>query len=422
MYFCDDGSVISAVYGSEILDSRGNPTVAATVVLRNGVCATGMSPSGASTGSHEAVELRDGDKSRYNGKGVMNAVENINKILSKVLIGKNVFNQYEIDRAMTDADGTENKSEIGANAILAVSSACVKAAAKTKNMPLYRYVGGISSYNLPIPMLNIINGGVHAKNNIEIQEFMIVPVGSLYFSDGLRKSTEVYHALKHILTEKGLSTAVGDEGGFAPDLDSDAAAIELILDAVDSAGYSAPDDFMIALDVASSEWTDSSSQGKYLMPKHNTEHTTESLIMYMKGLITHYPILSIEDPLSEDDFDGWKQITSEIGGSVQLVGDDLFVTDKTRLRHGITERYANSILIKPNQVGTITETIDTVSEAHRNGFNSVMSHRSGETEDTMIADLAVGLSTKFIKSGAPCRAERTAKYNRLLQIEREMRG
>jgi len=418
MYICKENAKISAIYGSEILDSRGNPTVAATVILDNGICATGIAPSGASTGSYEALELRDGDNTRFFGKGVLKAVENVEGIISKVLCGRNIFDQYMIDRIMTDTDGTENKSVIGANAMLAVSSACIKTAAKAQKVPLYRYIGGISSYNLPIPMMNIINGGAHAKNNIEIQEFMIVPVGSVFFSEGLRKSAEVYHSLKKILSEKGLSTAVGDEGGFAPDLDSDAAAIELILEAIESAGYKAPEDFMIALDVASSEWADPTAPDKYLMPKHNSEHNSESLALYMKGLANHYPILSIEDPLSENDTGGWKKITSEIGKEIMLVGDDLFVTDRKRLRRGITEGYANSILIKPNQIGTVTETIETVKEAHRSGFTSILSHRSGETEDTMIADLAVGLSAKFIKSGAPCRSERTAKYNRLLQIER----
>lgn len=421
MYIYRGNAKICAVYGSEILDSRGNPTVAATVVLDNGIYATGIAPSGASTGRHEAVELRDSDSVRFNGKGVLKAVDNINTTLSKLLIDRYVFDQYKIDRAMTEADGTENKSVIGANAILAVSSACMKAAAKAGKTPLYRYMGGISSYNLPIPMMNIINGGAHAKNNLEIQEFMIVPVGSVFFSEGLRKSTEVYHSLKKILEDRGLSTAVGDEGGFAPDLENDSDAIELILEAIDAAGYKAPDDFMIALDVASSEWVKNTSPDKYIMQKHAAEHTSESIIAYMKGLVNHYPILSVEDPLSEDDKKGWQHITSEIGNDVMLVGDDLFVTSRKRLRQGIIDRCANSILIKPNQVGTITETIETVNEAHRNGFKTIMSHRSGETEDTMIADLAVGLSTKFIKSGAPCRAERTAKYNRLLQIEREMR-
>lgn len=420
MYICNEKTRISAVYGNEIIDSRGNPTVSATVVLSNGIAATGIAPSGASTGSFEAIELRDGDALRFGGKGVLKAVENINITLSKVLQGVNVCDQYRIDRMMLETDGTPNKSALGANAVLAVSMACMKAGAISYGLPLYRYIGGISAYNLPIPMMNIINGGAHAKNNIEIQEFMIVPVGSVFFSEGLRKCTEVYHSLKKILTEKGLSVAVGDEGGFAPDLESDTEAIELILEAVTDAGYKAPEDFMIALDVASSEWSDLSAPDKYFMPKHNIEHTSESLSQYMKGLINHYPILSIEDPLSEADKSGWKQLTADIGNSAMLVGDDLFVTDKSRLRQGINEKFANSILIKPNQIGTVSETFETVNEAHRNGFSAIMSHRSGETEDTFIADLAVGLSTKFIKSGAPCRGERTAKYNRLLQIEYEL--
>lgn len=422
MYICNEKTRISAVYGNEIIDSRGNPTVSATVVLSNGVYATGIAPSGASTGSFEATELRDNDSLRFGGKGVLSAVENINTVLAKVLQGCSVSEQYKIDRLMIDADGTANKSSLGANAILAASMACMKAGAISCRMPLYRYIGGMAAYNLPIPMMNIINGGAHAKNNIEIQEFMIVPVGSVFFSDGLRKCTEVYHSLKKILSEKGLSVAVGDEGGFAPDLESDTEAIELILEAISVAGYKAPDDFMIALDVASSEWSDLSEPDKYLMPKHNIEHTSESLSQYMKGLVNHYPVLSIEDPISEADKAGWKQLTADIGNSVMLVGDDLFVTDKARLRQGINEKFANSILIKPNQIGTVTETFDTVNEAHRNGFSAIMSHRSGETEDTFIADLAVGLSTKFIKSGAPCRGERTAKYNRLLQIEYELRN
>ena len=421
MYICKRGTAISMIYGSEIIDSRGNPTVMATVVLENGVSASGIAPSGASTGRHEALEMRDNDDLRFKGKGVLRAVDNVNTTLLKALKGKNTEEQHIIDRIMAETDGTDNKSHIGANAILAVSSACMKAAAKSLQIPLYRYIGGISSYNLPVPMMNIINGGAHAKNNIEIQEFMIAPVGSTFFSDGLRKSTEVYQVLKKILSDRGLSTAVGDEGGFAPDLENDTEAIELILEAIEAAGYTAPGDFMLALDVASSEWTNEDLPDKYVMPKHNAEHTSESLSAYMKGLAKHYPIISIEDPLSEDDIAGWKSITAEIGKDVMLVGDDLFVTNKTRLRRGISENYANSILIKPNQIGTITETIETVNEAHRNGFTSIMSHRSGETEDTMIADLAVGLSTKFIKSGAPCRAERTAKYNRLLKIERDFR-
>ena len=413
---------ISAVYGREILDSRGNPTVMATVVLKNGIFGYAAAPSGASTGSYEAVELRDGDKKRYGGKGVLKAVSNINGKISGLLAGQNVCNQHAIDKKMIEADGTENKSSLGANAILAVSAACMQAAAAASGMPLYRYVGGISACRMPVPMMNILNGGAHANNNVDIQEFMIVPTGSVYFSEGLRKCSEVYHSLAKILKKSGMSAAVGDEGGFAPDLGNDADAIDLIMEAISDAGYTAPGDFMLALDVAASEWVDKNREGKYITPKHGVKHDSDSLIGYMNGLCTHYPIMSIEDPLAEDDWEGWKKITEKLGDKIMLVGDDLFVTNKLRLDKGISENCANSILIKPNQIGTVSETAATVNLAKQNSSNVILSHRSGETEDTMIADLAVGLGPGYIKSGAPARAERTAKYNRLLQIEQEMRS
>ncbi len=408
---------IQEVRGREVLDSRGNPTVEATVLLRNGITASGMVPSGASTGEFEALELRDRDNDRYNGKGVLKAVDNINLKIRPAIQGMNGLDLAAVDHAMCQTDGTSDKSNLGANAILAVSIACAKAGAQALRLPLYRYIGGISASTMPIPMMNILNGGVHAANNVDIQEFMIVPVGAPDFREGLRWCSEVYHALAAILKEKGLSTAVGDEGGFAPNLRSDDDALELILQAISRAEYQTPQDFLCALDIAASEWA--VTEG-YLTPKHNIRYTTGNLISYWADLCDRYPILSLEDPLSENDWQGWQRLTREIGGRVQLVGDDLFVTNAQRLTKGIEEQCANAILIKPNQIGTISETIETVKLAHREGYHTILSHRSGETEDTTIADLAVALHAKYIKAGAPCRGERVAKYNRLLQIEEEL--
>ena len=420
-------SKIVRITGREVLDSRANPTVEATVYLENGGCGTAAVPSGASTGAFEAVELRDGDKERYNGKGVKTAVAHVKEDIATLLCGKEACNQEWVDEAMQALDGTENKSRLGANAILAVSLALAKAEADGLNMPLYRYVGGLNGRKMPLPMMNILNGGRHAGNNLDVQEFMILPVGAERFCVGLRQCCEVYHALASLLEEKGLSTGIGDEGGFAPDLNSEEEAIELILQAIERAGYTAGagKDFMISLDVAASEWKEekkNSGQFSYRLPKKGEVFTSEGLMEHWDTLTKKYPIYSLEDPLDEEDWDGWRMLTQRIGSKVMLVGDDLFVTNPKRLRYGIKNEAANAILIKPNQIGSLSETMEAVRIAAEHGYRAIMSHRSGETEDTTIADLAVGLNTGFIKTGAPCRGERTAKYNRLLQIEAELRG
>lgn len=413
---------IEKVIGREVIDSRGNPTVEAEVHLSDGTIGIADVPSGASTGIYEAVELRDKDE-RYLGKGVTKAVDNINIILNQQLIGKSPFNHKNIDKLMIEADATKNKSVIGANAILAVSFAVANAAAKHYNMSLFKYIGGISGNTMPVPMMNILNGGAHSKNSIDTQEFMILPIGATSFRNGLRMCCEVYHKLSGLLSARGLSTAVGDEGGFAPDLSSDEEAIQFILEAIRCAGYEAGrnKDFMISLDIAASEWKDTEQRkGFYYLPKKKETYTRIDLINKWCKMIEKYPIFSIEDPLDEEDFEGWKILTEMIGEKVLLVGDDLFVTNVERLQTGITEKSGNAILIKPNQIGTLSETIEAVKLAKANGFKTIMSHRSGETEDTTIADLAVGLNTGYIKTGAPCRAERTSKYNRLLRIEDEI--
>jgi len=403
----------------EILDCRGNPTVEAEVHLCNGAIGIGAVPSGASTGEFEALELRDKDKARYNGKGVTKAVYNVNSVINDVLYGMDASNIYEIDAAMIRADGTADKSKLGANAILAVSIATCRAAAKALDVPLYKYLGGEVGNALPVPMMNILNGGAHASNNVDIQEFMIMPVGADTFREGLRWCVEVYHTLAALLRSKGLATSVGDEGGFAPDLESDEDAIVYILEAIEKAGYRAGADFMLAIDAAASEWK-GSSQGEYVLPKAKKKYSADQLIDYWKNLVDKYPIISIEDALDENDFEGWKKLTAALGSRVQLVGDDLFVTNTQRLEHGIKNSFANSILIKLNQIGTVSETIEAIKMAHKAGYTAIASHRSGETEDTTIADLAVALNTRQIKTGAPCRSERVAKYNRLLRIEEEL--
>lgn len=409
---------IEKILGREIIDSRGNPTVEAEVELSNGICAKAAVPSGASTGAFEAVELRDNDSSRYGGKGVKNAVQNINKIISSKLCEMSPFDQCAIDYAMIELDGTSNKSKLGANAILAVSLACAKAAAKCLNLPLYRYLGGIYAVKLPVPMMNILNGGAHASNNIDIQEFMIMPVGACCFSEGLRQCCEIYHTLGKILKQNNYSVGVGDEGGYAPNLASDEEAIELIISAIREAGYTT-DSIKIALDAASSEWYD---DGIYHLPKRNIKMRSSELIDYFTELTDKYPIISLEDPLSEYDWDGWQRITNRLGSSVNLVGDDLFVTNTERLKKGISMQAGNAILIKINQIGTLTETMDAVTTAQKAGFDTIISHRSGETEDTTISDIAVAVNSGQIKTGAPNRTDRVCKYNRLLRIEGSLAG
>ncbi len=411
------GNRILSVRGFELMDSRSNPTVGASVILEDGSRGFAISPSGASTGAYEAHEMRDGDSSRYGGKGVLKALSAINEIISPALIGKPADDQRLIDKTMTELDGTENKSRLGANAILAVSLAAAKAAAAHYGMPLYRYIGGINAKVMPRPMMNILNGGAHAANNIDIQEFMIIPFNICCFSEGLRRCSEIYHALGSILKSRGKATGVGDEGGFAPDLDSDESAIELIIEAIEKAGYTT-EDIKIALDVASSEWY---SDGKYLLPKRNLKMTADALIEYYESLAEKYPIISIEDGAAEEDWNGWKKLTDRLGKRMQLVGDDLFVTNVRRFKKGIAEGAGNSILVKLNQIGTLSETLDVVELARENGYTAVISHRSGETEDTTIADLAVALNAGQIKTGAPCRTDRVAKYNRLLMIENELK-
>lgn len=411
---------IEKVIGREILDSRGNPTVEAEVHLADGTIARGAAPSGASTGEFEALELRDKDKKRYGGKGVSKAAENISTIINAAISGMDACDIYAVDKAMIAADCTKDKSKLGANAILAVSIATARAAATALGIPLYRFLGGISGTRLPVPMMNILNGGAHAANNVDVQEFMIMPVGACCFKEALRQCAEVFHALAALLRSKGLATSVGDEGGFAPDLASDEEAISFILEAVENAGYVPGKDFMIAMDAASSEWKSDKGRGFYKLPKAGTEYTSEELINHWKELTEKYPIISIEDALDEEDWEGWQQLTKELGGKIQLVGDDLFVTNTERLSKGISLGCGNSILIKLNQIGTVSETLDAIMMAHKAGYTAISSHRSGETEDTTIADLAVALNTCQIKTGAPSRSERVAKYNQLLRIEEEL--
>lgn len=404
---------IDKVSGRQIIDSRGNPTVEAEVTLSDGTIAVASVPSGASTGAFEAVELRDNDKSRYMGKGVTKAVDNINKIIAPALCGDSPFDQCAIDYKMIELDGTLNKENLGANAVLAVSLACAKAAAKHLKLPLFRYIGGTFSVRMPVPMMNILNGGAHASNNIDIQEFMIMPVGACCFSEGLRQCCEIYHTLGKILKENNMDTAVGDEGGYAPNLECDEEAIELIIKAISMAGYDT-ENIKIALDAASSEWY---QDGVYKLPKRGIELTSEKLTQYFEKLTSEYPIISIEDPLSEYDWDGWQSMTQKLGDKIRLVGDDLFVTNTKRLKKGIEMSAGNAILIKINQIGTLTETLDAIETAHKAGFCTIISHRSGETEDTTIADIAVAVNSGQIKTGAPCRTERVSKYNQLLRIE-----
>ena len=410
---------IEKVIGREIIDSRGNPTVEAEVYLLDGTVGRGAAPSGASTGEFEALELRDGDKSRFGGKGVTKAVENINTVINDALKGVDASDIYAVDTAMIAADGTKDKSNLGANAILAVSIASARAAANALEIPLYRFLGGVNGNRLPVPMMNILNGGAHAANTVDVQEFMIMPVGAPSFKEALRWCAEVFHALAALLKSKGLATSVGDEGGFAPDLASDEEAIQYILDAVKDAGYEPGKDFMIAMDAASSEWK-GEKKGEYVLPKAGTKFTSEELIEHWKKLVDKYPIISIEDALDEEDWEGWQKLTAELGDKVQLVGDDLFVTNTERLSKGIELGCGNSILIKLNQIGSVSETLEAIKMAHKAGYTAISSHRSGETEDTTIADLAVALNTCQIKTGAPSRSERVAKYNQLLRIEEEL--
>ena len=410
---------IEKVIGREIIDSRGNPTVEAEVYLLDGTVGRGVAPSGASTGEFEALELRDGDKSRFGGKGVTKAVENINTVINDALKGVDASDIYVVDTAMIAADGTKDKSNLGANAILAVSIASARAAANALEIPLYRFLGGVNGNRLPVPMMNILNGGAHAANTVDVQEFMIMPVGAPSFKEALRWCAEVFHALAALLKSKGLATSVGDEGGFAPDLASDEEAIQYILDAVKDAGYEPGKDFMIAMDAASSEWK-GEKKGEYVLPKAGTKFTSEELIEHWKKVVDKYPIISIEDALDEEDWEGWQKLTAELGDKVQLVGDDLFVTNTERLSKGIELGCGNSILIKLNQIGSVSETLEAIKMAHKAGYTAISSHRSGETEDTTIADLAVALNTCQIKTGAPSRSERVAKYNQLLRIEEEL--
>ncbi len=410
---------ISKISALEIIDSRGNPTVEVVVKTECGITGKAGVPSGASTGQFEAYELRDGESNKYFGKGVSKAVGNVNTTINDKLHDFSVLDQTRIDREMINVDGTSNKQKLGANAILGTSLATAKAASKSVGLPLYRYIGGLNADRLPVPMMNIINGGAHAANSLDVQEFMILPLGAPCFKEGLRWCCEVYHTLKSVLKDRGFATGVGDEGGFAPNLESEEQAIEIILESIEKAGYTAGKDknFMISLDVAASEWKNGE---KYKLPKKCIEYTTDELIEHWSEMIKKYPIYSIEDPLDEEDWDGWKKLTAKIGDKVLLVGDDLFVTNSERLRHGIEIGAGNAILIKPNQIGTLSETKDAIRLAKENGYKTILSHRSGETEDTTIADLSVGFGTELIKTGAPCRSERVAKYNRLLRIEHEI--
>lgn len=412
---------IKDVEGMCVFDSRGNPTVQAKVILENGATEVAMCPSGASTGSFEAVELRDADFQAYNGMGVDKAVQNINTKIKKSLIGMNVYNQREIDEKMIKLDGTVNKAKLGANSILAVSIAVCKVAALSLGLEPYQYIGGISGNTIPLPMMNILNGGKHSDNNVNIQEFMIVPVGASDFQECMKMCTEVYHSLRKLIKQKGMSNGVGDEGGFAPNLHNDEQAIELILEAISNAGYATDKDFMIALDMASTEMREEAkkiNKNGYYMWKTDEYKEKEEMIEFIIELIERYPIMSIEDGLSENDWKEWAELTKKVGNKVDLVGDDLFVTNRKRLEKGIKNKVANSILIKPNQIGTVTETLETIKLAKKNGYKTIISHRSGETEDTFIADLAIGVNAGQIKMGAPCRSERVAKYNRILNIEK----
>ncbi len=413
---------ITRIHAREILDSRGNPTIETEVTVETETTgkkstARAAAPSGASTGEFEAIELRDGGE-RYGGNGVQQAVENVNTRIAKALIGRNVLRQENLDALMLELDGTENKGKLGANAILSVSLACAKAAAKALQMPLYRYVGGVNAVTIPVPMMNILNGGAHSDNNLDVQEFMILPIGADSITEGIRWCAEVYHHLKKILKNRGLSVAVGDEGGFAPDITNEEEAIQLIMEAITKAGYSCGrgKQFMISLDAAASEWK-GNAPGEYYLPKSGKRYTTDELIVHWEKMIRRFPIYSIEDPLDEEDWDGWKRLTEKVGDKVILVGDDLFVTNPVRLNKGISMGCGNAILIKPNQIGTLSETMEAIRMAKEHGYETIMSHRSGETEDTTIADLSVGLGSDLIKTGAPCRGERTAKYNRLIRIE-----
>ncbi len=412
-------SYIANIEARQILDSRGNPTIEVDVLTQNGALGRAAVPSGASTGVHEAVELRDNDKDIYLGKSVLNAVYNVNERLNKELNGLYVYDQRSIDKLLIEIDGTENKSNLGANAILGVSLAVAKAAAASLGQPLYRYIGGANTYTLPVPMMNILNGGSHADNLIDIQEFMVMPIGASSFSEGLRMGVEIFHHLKSVLKTKGFSTNVGDEGGFAPNLGSNQEGIEIVLKAIETAGYRPGEDVMIALDPAASEFYDK-DKGLYLLSSTGDSLSSDDMVGFWKEWVNKYPIISIEDGLAEDDWAAWKKMTVELGDKIQIVGDDLFVTNTKRLQRGINEGIANSILIKVNQIGTLTETIDAVELARRNKYSSVMSHRSGETEDTTIADLAVALSTRQIKTGSASRSDRIAKYNQLLRIEEEL--
>lgn len=412
---------IEKVIGREILDSRGNPTVEAEVILIDGTVGRGTAPSGASTGEFEALELRDGDKDRYLGKGVSKAVENINTVINDALVGIDASNTYAVDAAMIKADGTKDKSNLGANAILAVSIAAARAASIALDIPLYRFLGGVQGKKLPVPMMNILNGGAHADSAVDTQEFMIMPVGAPTFKEALRWCAEVFHKLRSLIKEMGDVTAVGDEGGFAPNqLKSDEEAIEKILEAIKTAGFEPGKDFMIAMDAASSEWKSEKGKGFYKQPKSGKEFTSDELIAHWESLVDKYPIISIEDGLDEEDWEGWKKMTEKIGHKVQLVGDDLFVTNTERLSKGIELGAGNSILIKLNQIGSVSETLEAIKMAHAAGYTAISSHRSGETADTTIADLAVALNTCQIKTGAPSRSERVAKYNQLLRIEEEL--
>ena len=413
---------ITRIHAREILDSRGNPTIETEVTVETETTgkkstARAAAPSGASTGEFEAIELRDGGE-RYGGNGVQQAVENVNTRIAKALIGRNVLRQENLDALMLELDGTENKGSLGANAILSVSLACAKAAAKALQMPLYRYVGGVNAVTIPVPMMNILNGGAHSDNNLDVQEFMILPIGADSITEGIRWCAEVYHHLKKLLKNRGLSVAVGDEGGFAPNIANEEEAIQLIMEAITKAGYSCGrgKQFMISLDAAASEWK-GNAPGEYYLPKSGKRYTTDELIVHWEKMIRRFPIYSIEDPLDEEDWDGWKRLTEKVGDKVILVGDDLFVTNPVRLNKGISMGCGNAILIKPNQIGTLSETMEAIRMAKEHGYETIMSHRSGETEDTTIADLSVGLGSDLIKTGAPCRGERTAKYNRLIRIE-----
>ena len=417
-------SLIKNVEAIEILDSRGNPTIQVEVITEEGICGVAAVPSGASTGSFEAVELRDGEKNRYQGKGVTKAVENVNKKISKKIIGMNVFEQRKIDEEMIRLDDTLNKSNLGANAILGVSLAVAKAASNTLGMELYRYIGGIHAKKLPVPMMNILNGGKHSENNISIQEFMIMPIGDITFAERLRRGAEIYHTLKKVLKEKGFAVGVGDEGGFAPNLENEEMALDVIMEAITKAGYEPGKEIALALDVASTEMKEEAKKiGKegYYFWKTDVLKSNEEMIEYLVNLCNKYPIISIEDGLAEEDWENWQILTEKLGNKIQLVGDDLFVTNMSRLKRGMDKKVANAILIKPNQIGTLTETLDTIQMAKENGYKTIISHRSGETEDTTIADIAVGINGMQIKTGAPCRTDRVAKYNRLLAIENKLK-